>query len=70
MTNGNVTASGSTMTVQYAGGSQQVKVPANTKVTQIKATSKKLATGDQVVIPAKKAADGSLSTDRVMLAGR
>lgn len=68
MTNGNVTATGSTMMVQFAGGSQQVTVPANTKVTQIKPTSKKLAVGDQVAIPAKKAADGSLSTDRVMLA--
>ena len=70
MTNGNVAASGSSMTVQYAGGTQNVTVPPNTKVTQIKATSKKLAVGDQVVIQAKKAADGSLSTDRVMLAGR
>src|SRR5689334_2977267 len=70
MTNGSVTASGSTMTVQYAGGSQKVTVPANTRVTQIKATSKKLAVGDQVAIQAKKAPDGSLSTDRVMLAGR
>jgi hypothetical protein len=70
MTNGNVTASGSNMTVQYAGGSQQVSVPPNTKVTQIKAISKSLSIGDQVAIPAKKAADGSLSTDRVMLAGR
>jgi hypothetical protein len=70
MTNGNVTASGSTMTVQYAGGAQKVTVPPNTKVTQIKPTSQKLAVGDQVAIQAKKAADGSLSTNRVMLAGR
>ena len=71
MSNGNVANStGSTLDVQYAGGTQKVTVPPNTPVTQIKATSKSLAVGDQVAIPAKKAADGSLSTDRVLLAGR
>jgi Domain of unknown function (DUF5666) len=69
MSNGNVAnASGSTLDVQYAGGSQKVTVPPNTPVTQIKATSKSLAVGDQVAIPAKKAADGSLSTNKVLLA--
>jgi len=71
MSNGNVAnANGSTLDVQYAGGSQRVTVPPNTAVTQIKATSKRLATGDQVVVPAKKGAGGSLSTNRVMIAGR
>ena len=71
MSNGNVAnASGSTMEVQYAGGSTKVAVPPNTPVTQIKTTTKQLATGDQVVVPAKKNADGSLSTNRVMLAGK
>jgi hypothetical protein len=70
MSNGNVSnATGSTLDVQYAGGSQKVTVPPNTRVTQIKAVSKPLATGDQVVVPAKKNADGTLSTNRVMLAG-
>ncbi len=71
MSNGNVTnASGSTLDVQYSGGSQKVTVPPNTPVTQIKATSKQLATGDRVAVQAKKNADGSLSTNRVMLAGK
>ena len=71
MSNGNVAnASGSTLDVQYAGGTTKVTVPPNTPVTQIKAVSKQLATGDQVVVPAKKNADGTLSTNRVMLAGR
>jgi hypothetical protein len=71
MSNGNVTnASGSTLEVQYAGGSQKVTVPPNTPVTQIKATPKQLATGDRVAVQAKKNADGSLSTNRVMLAGK
>jgi hypothetical protein len=71
MSNGNVAnANGSTLDVQYAGGSQKVVVPPNTPVTQIKATSKQLATGDRVSVQAKKAANGSLSANRVMLAGR
>lgn len=70
MSNGNVAnASGSTLDVQYAGGTQKVTVPPNTPVTQIKAISRQLATGDQVVVPAKKNPDGTLSTNRVMLAG-
>jgi hypothetical protein len=70
MSNGNVTnATGSTLEVQYAGGSQKVAVPPNTRVTQLKPVSKPLSTGDQVVVTAKKAADGTLSTNRVMLAG-
>jgi hypothetical protein len=71
MSNGNVTnANGSTFVVQYAGGSQTVKVPANTPVTEIKATSKSLAAGDQAVIIARKGADGSLTSDKGLLAGK
>ena len=70
MSNGNVAnATGSTLEVQYAGGSQKVTVPPNTPVTQLKPVSKQLATGDQVVVTAKKAADGTLSTSRVMISG-
>jgi hypothetical protein len=71
MSNGNVTnATGSTFVVQYAGGSQSVKVPANTPVTEIKATSKALAAGNQAVIIAKRGVDGSLSSDKGLLAGK
>lgn len=71
MSNGNVTAStGSTMVVQFAGGSQSVAIPPNTPVTEIKATTKALATGDKVVVVATKGADGSLSANRVLLAGK
>lgn len=71
MSNGKVAnATGSTLEVQYSGGSQKVTVPPNTQVTQIKATSTQLSTGERVVVTAKKGADGSLSTNRVMLAGR
>jgi hypothetical protein len=39
-------------------------------VTEIKATTKSLATGDKVVVVATKSADGSLSANRVLLAGK
>jgi hypothetical protein len=71
MSNGSVTSkSGSTLVVQYAGGSQTIKVPPSTPVTEIKASTKTLATGDQVVILATRAADGSLSASKGMLAGK
>ena len=71
MSNGNVAnANGSTMVVQYSGGSQKVTVPPATPVTEIKSTSRALAPGDVVVILAKRGADGSLSATRALLAGR
>ncbi len=71
MSNGNVaSANGSTLVVQYAGGSQKIAVPSNVAVTEIKRTSKPLAAGDRVVIPAKKSADGSLSANRALLAAK
>lgn len=71
MSNGNVTAAnGSTLVVQYKGGSQQVTVPANTPVSEIKATTKKLATGDKVVLLTSKAPDGSLSASTALLSGK
>ena len=55
MSNGNVSSTnGSNLVVQYAGGSQNVTVPPNTPVTELKLSSKKLAVGDRVAVPAKK----------------
>ena len=56
--------------VQYAGGSQTITVPPKTPVTEIKATSKTLAAGAQVVILAKRGADGSLTANKGLLAGK
>ncbi len=71
MSNGNVASStGSTMVVQYAGGSQSVTIPPKTPVTEIQATSKPLAAGDAVVVLATKRGDGVLSASRVLLAGK
>lgn len=67
MSNGNVASTnGSTMVVQYAGGSQKVTVPPNTPVTELKQISKALAAGDSVVIVAKRSADGSLTSDKAI----
>jgi Domain of unknown function (DUF5666) len=71
MSNGNVASStGSTMVVQYASGSQNVTIPSNTPVTEIRATSKPLAAGETVVVLATKRGDGTLSANRVLLAGK
>jgi hypothetical protein len=68
MSNGNVASTnGSTLVVQYAGGSQTVTVPPNTPVTQIKQVSKLLAAGDQVVVVATKRSDGSLVSGKALL---
>jgi uncharacterized protein DUF5666 len=62
MSNGNVSSTnGSSLVVQYAGGSQNVTVPPNTPVTELKLSSKNLAAGDQVAVMAKKGADGTLT---------
>ncbi|HEX4681676.1 MAG TPA: hypothetical protein VH277_03145 [Gemmatimonadaceae bacterium] len=69
MTNGSVSGGGSsTMVVQYAGGSQKVTVPPNTPVTELAPTSKALAPGDRIVALATRNPDGSLGTNRVLLA--
>ena len=71
MSNGSVaSASGSTYVVQYPGGSQTITVPPNTPVTELKATTKTLAVGDQVYLIARKAADGSLSARKALLTGK
>ena len=67
MSNGNVSSTnGSSLVVQYAGGSQNVTVPPNTPVTGFKIVSRDLAVGDQVAVLAKKAADGSLTADKAI----
>jgi hypothetical protein len=72
MTNGSVasasSANGSTMVVQYAGGSTTVTVPPNVPVTEIKPATHTLAVGDAVVIVATKGSDGSLTSNKALLA--
>ena len=67
MSNGNVSSTnGSSLVVQYAGGSQNVTVPPNTPVTELKLSSKPIAAGDQVAVLAKKAPDGTLTADEAI----
>jgi hypothetical protein len=67
MSNGNVSSTnGSSLVVQYAGGSQNITVPPNTPVTEMKAVSTALAAGDSVAIIVTKGADGSLSSDKAI----
>jgi hypothetical protein len=67
MSNGSVSSTnGSSLVVQYAGGSQNVTVPPNTPVTELKLSSKNVAVGDQLAVMAKKAADGSLTADKAV----
>ncbi len=69
MSNGNVAGiKDSTLLVQYPGGSLKVTVPPNTPVTVLTPTSKPLSTGEQVVVVATRAADGSLSSGQAILA--
>lgn len=68
MSNGSVTGmNGSTVVVQYAGGSQKVLVPPNTPITEIKQTSTPLKQGERVVVLAKRDAQGTLTASRVLL---
>jgi uncharacterized protein DUF5666 len=67
MSNGRVSSTnGSSLVVQYAGGSQNVTVPPNTPVTELKLASKNVAVGDQLAVLAKKAPDGSLTADKAI----
>jgi len=68
MSNGSVASTnGSTLVVQYAGGTTTVTVPPRTPVTEIKPISKTLAAGDQVIVIAKHHSDGRLTSQKVML---
>lgn len=68
MSNGSASRVGSALVVQYAGGSIKATVPPNTPVTKLAATSKPLATGDRVVVVATKRPDGTLESNRVIIA--
>ena len=71
MSNGSVaSANGSNLVVQYSGGSQNVTVPPNTPVTQLKVATRGIAVGDQVAVVVKKAPDGSLSSDKALSTAR
>jgi len=71
MTNGTVsTKSGaSTISVQYGGGVQTISIPPNVAVTALTPTTGKPKQGDNVFVLARKQADGSLVTTKIISAG-
>ena len=69
MTNGAVATTGAgKLTVDYHGGSQTITVPSNVPVTALAPAAAKLEAGAQVVVLAKKSADGSMTASSVVLA--
>jgi hypothetical protein len=71
MSNGKVSStSGTTLVVQYAGGSQTVTVPPNTPVTELQLSSKNVAVGDRLAVMAKRNANGSLTADKAVSTAR
>jgi hypothetical protein len=71
MSNGSVSGTnGSSLIVNYAGGSQTVTVSPTVIVTEMKVSSAPLAKGDRVALVVKKAADGSLTSDKAISTGR
>jgi hypothetical protein len=68
MSNGAVSSTnGTTLVVSFPGGTTTAMVPPKTPIMEIKATDKKLAAGDMVVVVATKGADGNLSSQKVLL---
>jgi hypothetical protein len=68
MTNGtvNATTGASTISVQYAGGVQTISVPHDVTVTALAQTTAPLTPGESVVVLAKKASDGSLTSTSII----
>jgi hypothetical protein len=66
MTNGTVQkSSGTTLVVNYQGGSQTVSVPSNVPVTEVAAQKVTLSPGDVVYATTQKLPDGTLVTDKI-----
>ena len=69
MTNGAATVKpGGTITVQYKGGEQTIKVPAGVSVTMIAPSHDRLTSGANVVVMAMKQPGGTLQSSTVFLA--
>jgi len=65
MTNGTVQKSGTTLVVNYQGGSQTVSVPSNVPVTEVAAQKVTFSPGDVVYAVTQKLPDGTLVTDKI-----
>jgi hypothetical protein len=65
MTNGTAQKSGTTLVVNYQGGSQTVSVPANVPVTEVAQQKVTFNPGDVVYATTQKLPDGTLVTDKI-----
>jgi len=65
MTNGTAQKSGTTLVVNYQGGSQTVSVPANVPVTEVAPQKVTFNPGDVVYATTQKLPDGTLVTDKI-----
>ena len=69
MTNGAVASkNGESLVVNYHGGSQTISIPSGVSVTALAPATSKLASGEKVVVLAKKQADGTMKASSVVLA--
>ena len=68
MTNGTVQkGGGTTLVVQYQDGSKTISVPANVAVTLVAPEKVTLAAGDTIYLTTDKLADGTLTTDKILV---
>jgi len=65
MTNGTVQKSGTTLVLNYQGGSQTISVPPNVPVTEVAPQKVTLSPGDVVYAATEKLPDGTLVTDKI-----
>jgi hypothetical protein len=65
MTNGTAQKSGTTLVLNYQGGSQTISVPPNVPVTEVSPQNVTFNPGDVVYATTEKLADGTLTTDKI-----
>src|SRR5580658_6229064 len=65
MTNGTAQKNGTTLVLNYQGGSQTISVPPNVPVTEVAAQNVTFTTGDVIYATTEKLADGTLTTDKI-----
>jgi len=65
MTNGTAQKNGTTLVLNYQGGSQAITVPPNVPVTEVAAQNVTFTTGDVIYATTEKLADGTLTTDKI-----
>src|ERR1700722_7735407 len=64
MTNGTAQKNGTTLVLNYQGGSQTISVPPNVPVTEVAAQNVTFTPGDVIYATTEKLADGTLTTDK------